>query len=189
MKRCLTAVALLFAISLLPSPAKAHKVMVFAWVEGQTVHTESKFSGGKRVKGGKIEVFDHANRRVAEGVTDDAGGFDFPAPEGARRLNIVLTAGMGHTNHWTVTAEELGVTAPEPDKKIPGAAVKAPTGGAVALDAEAIETIVERTLDKKLAPLRAQMADQSWGLRDIVAGIGYILGLMGLASYMHHRRK
>ena len=28
--------------------ALAHKIIIFAWVEGDTVFTESKFSGGKR---------------------------------------------------------------------------------------------------------------------------------------------
>jgi hypothetical protein len=47
---------------------------------------------------------------------------------------------------------------------------------------------VARVVEKELAPLKAQLAEQAWGLRDIVAGIGYILGLMGLASYVHYRK-
>ena len=38
------AVLLLLSFSL----ALAHNVTVFAWVEGDTVHVESKFSGGRR---------------------------------------------------------------------------------------------------------------------------------------------
>jgi nickel transport protein len=47
---------------------------------------------------------------------------------------------------------------------------------------------VESAVEKKLAPIKAQLAEQAWGLRDIMAGIGYILGLVGLASYLHHRK-
>ena len=184
----LTTVTLLLAILLSAATALAHRVMVFAWVEAQTVHTESKFSGGKLVKGGRIEVFDQAHKKVTQGLTDDRGRFDFSIPQGARQLDIVLTTRMGHTGRWTVSAQELGATVALPDPQKPDAAVKASTYGTPGLNAEAIEAIVERSLEKKLAPLRAQIAAQSWGLRDIVAGLGYILGLMGLASYLRYRR-
>ena len=42
-------IALLILFSL-AGPAAAHKVIVFAWVNGNTIHTESKFSGGRKVK-------------------------------------------------------------------------------------------------------------------------------------------
>ncbi len=184
----LTTVTLLLAILLSAATALAHRVMVFAWVEAQTVHTESKFSGGKLVKGGRIEVFDQAHKKVTQGLTDDRGRFDFSIPQGARQLDIVLTTSMGHTGRWTVSAQELGATVALPDPQKPDAPVKASTYGTPGLNAEAIEAIVERSLEKKLAPLRAQIAAQSWGLRDIVAGLGYILGLMGLASYLRYRR-
>ena len=181
---------LIIGMLLTPIPARAHKVTVFAWIETGTVFTESKFSGGRRVKAGKIEVFDHNRRLVAGGTTDDGGRFNFPVPAGAQTLDIVLTAGMGHTNHWTVTAEELGAAAPLAKAIEPATVQAAPVmEDSPALDADTIEKIVERSLEKKLAPLKAQLAQQSWGLRDIVAGLGYILGLMGLASYLQHRKK
>ena len=190
MRPCLAAIALLLGMILQPPALMAHKVIVFAWVEEGTVYTESKFSGGKRVKGGKIEAFDHTGQRVVEGITDEDGRFDFNLPRGARHLKVVMTSGMGHTNHWTITPEELGLKTPASDNIKPGIPVRASGDGAApTLDAGMIEEIVERTLERKLAPLRAQMAEQSWGLRDIVAGLGYILGLMGLASYLHHRNK
>ena len=38
--------------------ASAHRVNVFAWVEGDTIYVESKFAGGKKVTSGKIVVTD-----------------------------------------------------------------------------------------------------------------------------------
>jgi nickel transport protein len=178
-------------------PAYAHKVSIFAWVESGTVHTESKFSGGKRVKGGKIEVFDHQGRSIHTGTTNDDGYHGFALPAGAEELKIVLTAGMGHTNHWTIRAEELGIaetgdgttvsqTQPAASPSSPLTATDSSPNG---LDAQAIETIVERALERKLAPIRSQLAEQRWTFRDILAGLGYILGLMGLASYIHYRKQ
>jgi nickel transport protein len=179
------------------SSAYGHNVSIFAWVESGTVHTESKFSGGRRVKGGKIEVFDHQGRSIHAGTTNDEGYHGFALPAGAKELKIVLTAGMGHTNHWTIRAEELGVVDTDDGVTInqsqpaamssspPIARGVSPSG----LDAQAIETIVERVLERKLAPIRSQLAGQRWTIRDILAGLGYILGLVGLASFVHYRKQ
>lgn len=176
------------ALLLFSATAHAHKVNVFAWVEGGTVHTESKFSGGKKVKEGKIEVYNHLNQKVLEGATDDQGYFAFAIPKDARTLKVVLTAGMGHSNYWQITAEELGYEKND-QPAVSAKPTPAPASNAqLQLDKNALKQIVEHAVEKKLAPLRAQMAEQAWGFRDIVAGIGYILGLMGLASYIHHRK-
>ena len=179
------------------SPVQAHKVTIFAWVEAGQVHTESKFSGGKRVKNGKIEAFDHQNQIVHTGTTDQQGDHSFSVPAGARQLKIVLTAGMGHTNHWIVRAAELGAdpktenatVAPQKPETPPAQNARIEPNAPVGLDAQAFESIVEQVLERKLAPLRSQLAQQQWGLRDILAGLGYILGLMGLASYVHFRKQ
>lgn len=178
--------AVLLCLLLAPWPALAHKVTVFAWVEGEMVHTESKLSGGKEVHAGKIEIFDHRDQKILEGTTDDHGQFSFPRPESASALKIVLTAGMGHTNFWLIPPEELGGSrAPEnPQADAP----PPPTPVGSSLDADTLEAIVERTVQRELAPLKAQLAQEAWGLRDIVAGVGYIIGLMGLASYIQYRR-
>jgi nickel transport protein len=189
MKR-FTGMVVLAAALLMAPAAQAHKVTVFAWVQGDTIHTESKFSGGKRVNGGRIEAYDRQNEKVHEGITDADGNYSFPKPKGVDELRIVLVAGMGHTAHWVIRPEELGfataaVQAPQ-DPSVHGGQAK--PYGSTGLSAEAMQQLVERAVERKLAPLRAQMAEQAWGLRDIVSGIGYILGLMGLASYIHHRK-
>ncbi len=193
----LAAAGLLLLLLMAPRPAAAHKVSVFAWVESGTVHTESKFSGGRRVNKGKIEAFDHQDRLVHEGTTNADGYYGFAVPEGAQTLRIVLTAGAGHTNHWTIAAEELGTAGGQSDSaerpltsataqpSVPAAAEYRSHG----VDAQTIEAIVERTLDRKLAPIRSQLAQQRWRIQDILAGLGYIIGLMGLASYLHYRKQ
>ena len=80
--------------------------MVFAWVDGNTVFTQSKFSGGKRVKGQKITVYDTKEKILLEGKTDDKGEFSFKVPE-RTTLKIVLYAGAGHRAEWTVTKEDI----------------------------------------------------------------------------------
>ncbi len=178
-----------FSAAVWAAPASAHKVSVFAWVEGDTIQTQSKFSGGRYVNGGLIEVYGPTGDKLLEGRTDDQGRFGFTVPQRSD-LKVVLSAGSGHANHWIVRAEELGAE-PASDPSPP--AMPVTTGAAdpaesPCLDQSALETLIRTQLEKELAPLRAEVAEQAWGLRDILSGIGYILGLMGLASYLRYRK-
>ena len=97
----------------------AHRVNVFAWVEGDTIHVESKFSSGKHVKAGKITVSDAEGTELLTGLTDENGAFSFKVPK-KTELKIILEAGTGHRGEWTVAASEIQMPAtakkPEPDK-------------------------------------------------------------------------
>jgi len=199
--------ALLFAVLIIlflsSAPARAHKVTVFAWVEGDMVHTQSKFSGGRRVKNAPIEVYDARKKKLLEGRTDKKGEFVFKSP-GKGPLRIVLVAAMGHKAHWTLSAEELSSSADTSEKTVPEAiagksdlpAVEASASSAVpARTADiqaAVQTAVERALDKKLKPViellvDAQNPGPSFG--DVLGGLGYILGLVGLGAYVNYRKK
>lgn len=183
--------------------AQAHKVTVFAWVEGDGIHTQSKFAGGKKVKNGKIEVFDAGGRLLLTGVTDEVGEFAFKTPRIAD-LKIVLTAGMGHQNSWALSAEEVGdatltqtkvAASPQPHampapKETPGPPLSAPVQ--LGLTAQEIEAIVGHQVQKHLQPVTRMLAsaqERKTSLPDILGGIGYILGLVGLGAYVRYRKE
>jgi len=73
--------SLIILVILFDMPALAHKVSIFAWVEGDTVYTQSKFSKGKRVKNSSVIVFDSDGNKLLEGKTDDKGEFSFKIPK------------------------------------------------------------------------------------------------------------
>jgi nickel transport protein len=200
MKRLQTGLALaILCCAVTFSSAYAHKVTVFAWADGDRVFTESKFSGGKIVTAGKVEVFDRSGNLLLEGRTDDNGAFDFKTPI-VTDLKIVLTAGMGHRNSWLLTAAELSKGEPTPlatsaaqpepaDLETPRAT--APPVVGPGLTSGDIEAIVSRQLEAKIKPLvRMLAASQEKGptMRDVVGGIGYIIGLVGLGAYVRYRR-
>jgi nickel transport protein len=200
MKRLLTGLALTWLCGFAALPAAhAHKVTVFAWAEGDRIFTESKFSGGKMVKAGKVEVFDSDGNLLLEGRTDDNGAFAFKAPA-ITDLKIVLTAGMGHQNSWLISAAELGEgeIAPVATHETPSepAAVdiqgeKVPPVAGPGVTAREIEAIVSRQLEQKIKPLtRMVAASQEKGptMSDILGGIGYIIGLVGLGAYIRYRK-
>ena len=199
MTQSIKALTLIMMFSVMAiGPAQAHKVTIFAWAEGDRVFTQSKFSGGKRVNNGTVEVFDNHGDLLLTGQTDDQGEFSFVAPA-VTDLNIVLTAGMGHQNSWRLSAAELteqsgqatdGKEAPPADSS-PVQAEAHLQREALALTPQAVEAIVARQLEEKLKPLtRLMVAAQDKGpsISDIIGGIGYILGLVGLGAYLRYRK-
>jgi nickel transport protein len=185
-------------VCLTPLPALAHKVSIFAWVEGDQIHTQSKFSGGKWVQGGTVTVFDGSANQLLTGQTDEKGEFSFKPPK-IDDLTIVLNAGMGHANSWKITADELRATGAEPARKktspqkVPethcASASQPQTDG---LTEQAIEAIVARQLDAKLKPLTHMLANSQQDgptIGDIFGGLGYLLGLVGLGAYVRYRRE
>jgi hypothetical protein len=88
----------------------AHRVNLFAWVEGDTVYVESKFSGGKKVKAGKIIVTDPQGTELLKGTTNENGEFSFKVPK-KTDLKIVLLAGAAHRAEWTIPLAEIEMPA------------------------------------------------------------------------------
>jgi nickel transport protein len=105
-------------------------------------------------------------------------------------LNIVLNAAMGHKAQWTVPESEIR----EAGDMVKEKSAVQPSGGAipVGLSKAEIQTLVEDSLDKKLRPIVRMMTesrDMRPSLTEIIGGIGYIIGLMGVALYFKNRGK
>jgi nickel transport protein len=208
LKETVRTVFWIFAYTLLlAGNAHAHRVSVFAWVQGDTVHVESKFSGGKKVKGGRIVVTDSSGVELITGKTDNSGEFSFKIPR-QTDLKIILEAGMGHRAEWTVPADDMESMAVEdqtpPTKptaerepEITEAVqneqnVSMPDQVPAGPDLAEIEAVVEKVLDKKLKPvlkMLAEFGENGPTIRDIIGGIGYIIGLVGLAAYLRYRKR
>ena len=194
------------------TPAKAHRVNVFAWVEGDTIYTTSKFSGGRVAQNSLIEVYDSRKNLLLDGHTDASGAFSFPIPK-IDDLEIVLQAGSGHRGTWQIKkielAEAQGFQPKQPENQLSDPEASATTlteksepqsrhdisGQAPKTTAELekiIEETISRTLDRKLHPLMTMIAETrnpKPGFREILGGLGYIFGLIGVAAYVHSRRK
>ena len=104
---CLISLIFIGLVSLaVSSTALAHKVNIFAYVEGDTIYTESYFPDGRKVEGGAIEVYDSQGKRLLEGKTDKQGLFSFKIPK-KDDLTIVLVATMGHRNEFLLKKEDM----------------------------------------------------------------------------------
>lgn len=196
--------------------ALAHRVNIFAWTEGNEVVAECGFNGGNKVKQGQVVVLDAATgAKLAEGRTDDLGVYRFPiSAEGkAHGVRIVIKAGEGHQNEWTVDAAELATIQPgAAATSAPPAALAAPATVTAAstsqpqavpkadkspaqqtanISAAEMQNIVNTALDAKLGPIRKELAEMRVarpGFSEIFGGIGWLVGLAGIALYFKGRR-
>jgi nickel transport protein len=170
-------------------PAWAHRVTIFAWVEGDTVYTQSKFSGGRKAKGATVVVYDKEGNQLLDGRTDEKGQFSFKVPQ-KTEVKVALKASMGHLAEWTIPAEEImGAAASLPDDNTTGE-LRGPI--AVGLSHQQVRAIIDESLDRKLAPITNMLAnslDRGPRVSEIISGVGYIFGLVGVALYFTTRRK
>jgi nickel transport protein len=200
--------SLIIFVILFDMPAFAHKVSIFAWVEDDTVYTRSKFSGGKRVKNSPVIVFDSDGNNLLEGKTDENGEFSFKITKQSA-LKVVLKASMGHMAEWKIPFEEINPEAvsnnskPESDIKdsyetssrsqtINSGTDLFSLSESHGISRQEIKKLIDESLDKKLAPIMNMLADSYGGgpgLTEIIGGIGYIFGLVGVAMYFTSRRK
>ena len=206
MKHNRTILLVLLGSFLLAGNASAHRVNVFAWAEGDMVYVEGKFSGGKKIMGGKIIVTDSSGIEMLSGHTNNQGQFSFKRPQ-PKELKIVLEAGMGHRAEWTLPIDAgRGAHSAEDSQSEPVPApnepknsgepyfqtAKTPIGNYTGPSRVEIEAIVEKALDKKMEPVLKMLAEshaKGPGIADILGGIGYIIGLVGIAAYFHSRKK
>lgn len=185
--------------------ALAHNVSVFAWVEGDTVHVEGKFGSGRKPVNAPVKVYDPEENLLLAGTTDKNGEFSFKVPRQIE-MKVVLEAGMGHRGEWTIPLSDLegvdtaaGPVGPqqpvdpgrEPAKDIDETAADT-SKPAEYVTAADLQEAIETALDKKLKPvMKLLVASQqdSPSLTDILGGIGYIFGLVGVAAYVSSRRR
>jgi nickel transport protein len=174
----------------------AHKVNIFAYVEGDKVYTESYFNDGKKCIDSKIEAFDNQGNKLLEGLTDEEGIFSFKVPpedviDGD--LKVVLTASMGHRAEYIIPANELrGDTGLMKEKIEEPASAVSPEGSS--LDLKEILSLIEGALDEKLKPIMEEMREIKKSQKDrispteIIGGIGYIIGIFGIIAYFLNRK-
>ena len=211
MPDCKQPLVYLFFLSLFifsDTPAFAHKITIFAWIEGDTVYTQSKFSGGKRAKGASVIVYDLDENKLLEGKTDDKGRFAFKIPQ-KTALKVVLKASMGHMATWTIPIEEITAGIQTQNSNLESdikdsyktssrsttinsyTDLPAPVESC-RISKQEIKKLIDESLDKKLSPIMNMLADSyrdDPSLTEIIGGIGYIFGLVGVAMYFTSRRK
>jgi len=196
--------------------APAHKVSVFAYVDGDSIRTESYFADGGKCRGAQVRLLTAAGGQVDSGRTNEEGLLALARPAvdaaGGQGLMVVVDAGGGHRAQFRLRAGDLGpqaapataIAAPGVPPAAPGGTVPVldpPLPGDLGADSQvappplpeleaAVDVVVERRLAPVMQALRAlEQAQERARFRDAVGGIGYILGLLGVYSYLRGRRR
>jgi nickel transport protein len=188
----------------------AHKVNVFAYVEGDAVVVEGYFSGNVKAQNSVVEVLDSDGKKILEGKTDEKGIWRFKLadlPPIKADIKIVLEGGMGHKADFSLSQADLHVYTQEtaaPQPKTQETTTTAPVLVAVqpsgqVQDSALMKKIVEDAVEEKIQPLVKMLGtqqkilmeqkDKGPTLTEIVGGIGWILGIAGVAGYFMGRKR
>ena len=164
----------------------AHKITLFGYVDQGMVKTESKFSGGRAAIHCQLSMVSELEP-VFIGETDEKGMLDFPIPEDKNGFDLIITCGDGHRGTWRIESDELLGTTPvqNDDHAHPVVSTAVPA-------TDDLRVMIREELDAELAPIKRQLAElrqDTVSLADIMGGLGYFLGLAGLASYMRFRKE
>ena len=208
MKKFALAAGLILLICLAAGQVWAHKLNLYAYQEGSRIKGEAYFKGGIKVQKGIVKVLTKDGRMRAQTVTAKDGSFSLPIPKQPPPYTITLESEGGHKASYELAQDQLEQTKDQAQKapaisdpahkpvETAGAVSPGQTGGnamvARALDLQELEAMVSRLLDQKLAPIKAQLAQQNAKdpvtLHDVVSGLGWILGLVGIAAWFLSRK-
>lgn len=211
--RALLAALVLMALS--AGPAAAHRLKVFATVEGGTVTGYAFFIGGGRPQGAQVIFRTPGGAELAQAVTDAEGGFSF-RPSVPQALEVVVNAGDGHVAEALLAADRFGpaeaapappvsalAAAPAPAPSAPEAGLGAPAPPASApapstacapdpaVLAGLVDAAADRAVARQIRPLLEayETAEGRVRFNDVMGGIGMIVGLAGTALWVSARRR
>ncbi len=196
------AVSIFTALLWSPFSSSAHKLNLFVWTENNTVTVESSLSGGRTLRHGTVTVIDTASgKTIVSGETDNNGIFSFSLEQEIVKqsptLDIIVSGGDGHQAHWLLQGDEYGgkaetqVVVQGPPEQQP-TAQQAADGEGLYLSKTEFEQLLDSLLEQKLAPIRKNiglLVNPAPSLRDVGAGIGYLLGCAGIIAWFRSRKQ
>lgn len=126
--------------------------------------------------------------KIATAKTDVKGEFSFTPAGRTGEYRLSVNTGDGHSAKTSVS---FGAGEPKASAEAqPVAATQSAAAPAPGIDAKAIEEIVDKAVSKRILPLQESIERYEGliRLRDVLGGIGYILGIAGIASLLLSRR-
>ncbi len=161
-------------IALAPAPLLAHGMRLEVRVDAQGQVVGTAAYGRHAVAHAEVQLLAADGRVVVQGRTDAQGAFRLTVPQ-AGDYRLVVSDGA-HRGEKPVVARAFPAALAAP----------VPQGEDTRLAA-----VVEAAVARRLEPLELQLQRQADALRlrDLLGGIGYILGLAGIAFYVAGRKR
>ncbi|OCC15515.1 Additional component NikL of nickel ECF transporter [Dissulfuribacter thermophilus] len=188
------------AMCLLNTPSFAHRVIVFSSFDGQKVVVEGYLPGGTKVKGAKVEVRDESGKIIVQGRTDSNGVFSF-IPKKSGGYFITLNAGLGHLAKTSIDIKKASahtsaqqISQKEGLESQSQLSVPNDKQDTVPLEGLKHDEKIRQIIRDSISPLAQEIialrkAQEKVRIRDIIGGIGYILGLFGIVALIKSRRQ
>lgn len=191
--RSLRLAALILAgVLVLVGPALAHRLKLFATVEGTVISGRAFFVGGGSPGGATVTIRDGAGTVVATVTTDADGAFRWTAP-GADAYRLQVDVGDGHGAEASIAAERFaGHSAPVRAPAEPPTVAEPPPGACTGSPTTAdLAAMIDDAVARQIRPLLEATveADARVRFNDVVGGLGAILGIFGTALWVAGRRR
>jgi len=103
----LLTIFLIIVVVSLPGFSLAHRLSVFAWVEGDTVFVQGTLGGGKRPKRGMVSIYDGTDALLLRTEVKADGTASFPLRDWETGLKIIMDIGEGHQSYWILTPYDI----------------------------------------------------------------------------------
>jgi nickel transport protein len=175
-------------VILLASPVLlAHRIVAYSYIADGSVIVESSFGDGSPIKDGEVKVHSSQGELLKQGTTDGAGIYKFKAKQAAD-LKIIVTDKLGHQAESMITKEDFPANFNESKDQKKASDLEAQNY----ISKEKVEAIIKTEVARQLKPIRQEMKQLNQrsqpGIFEIIAGLGYIFGLMGVIYYFKARR-
>jgi nickel transport protein len=177
--------------------ASAHKVKCFAAVEGRRISGYAWMDGGGRPENAAYKVVSPGGDVLYRGTTNEKGEFSFVPTNRCDHI-IIVNAGAGHMAKFRIESQRImPADRAEADSERaesvsgPVETSAAPESPGRNAGAGRMQKMVRDAVSKEIVPLRKELAEfkDRRRVQDIVAGLGYIAGLAGLAFFFLGARR
>lgn len=198
-RQCVAISLGLILLSLVTPSVYAHKVNVFAYAEGDAVYVQGYFSDGTKAKNSDVTVFTQDGREFVKGKTNEQGEFAFPTMGKPQALRIVLNAGLGHQSSFDIPMDEMTdvpatMKADPPHLTSTDIQTRADTladASESGTPSQLSEAALRKAVAEGVLPLAREISElkERRGFSDIVGGIGFIVGILGVFAYLKGRQE
>lgn len=179
---------LLLIMLLFSAPVYAHKVKLFATVTDETIAGYVYFPGGSRAQSVPVKILLADNQLQDTVLTDEHGEFQFHAKVHATH-RLVANLGEGHLAEYVIDASEFSDRLPTVANEPASVAPPPPPAQNCTVSGQLPD--IAKVVSQQIRPLREQLEayqEKIW-LHDILGGIGYIFGVLGMLFYIAKRRE
>ena len=174
----------------------AHSLRCFAAADGDKISGYAWFASGARPRHVPFRVYGPDGKLLSEGKTNNQGEFSF-VPTQVCDQRVMVEAGPGHVGQFLIKTDELPAgladagTAKNSLPETPQTPVaevnqktinQTPLGN---LSAKEFDILLAQAVSREIAPLRRDLnafkEKRRW--QDIIAGVGYLIGVAGIAGF------